>query len=289
LNVLHRPAAGNEEDMMTIATKPDLSLSNSLGDLAARIRAEHDAAGTALKKSVEHAMAAGEMLIEAKAQLQHGQWLPWLESCGIAERTAQRYVKLARNRVLIEGKPDTVSDLSISSALALVTIHRDSKEELVSLNVDLAERAIDCAFEWTDQDSRQAESAAIKALYDEAVAAIARMEELTLGAPALGEAIAEELHDFEDRITAGCAAYGAAVAAECGLTVDDLNDLVVALDDMERQGFDKGQRLSLGVKHYLRVAGEPRPGPIPLAVFSKVRDLVIEGLHRVERLVAVDA
>jgi hypothetical protein len=50
--------------------------SNSLADLAARIRNYHEATVAALKSSVEFAMNAGDLLIEAKAQLKHGQWLP---------------------------------------------------------------------------------------------------------------------------------------------------------------------------------------------------------------------
>jgi hypothetical protein len=34
------------------------------------------AVSIALKDSVRHAIAAGELLIEAKGQLKHGQWLP---------------------------------------------------------------------------------------------------------------------------------------------------------------------------------------------------------------------
>jgi hypothetical protein len=34
-------------------------------------------------------MTAGDLLIEAKALVPHGQWLPWLaEHCEMAERTA---------------------------------------------------------------------------------------------------------------------------------------------------------------------------------------------------------
>jgi hypothetical protein len=73
--------------------------SNSLVDLAARIRNRHEAVAEALKHSVEHAMAAGDLLIEAKAQLKHGQWGEWLQTfCSLSERTAQRYIRLARNR-----------------------------------------------------------------------------------------------------------------------------------------------------------------------------------------------
>ena len=45
-----------------------------------RLKAEHTAAAGALKSSLRHAMAAGDILIEAKEQLKHGHWLPWLQS-----------------------------------------------------------------------------------------------------------------------------------------------------------------------------------------------------------------
>jgi hypothetical protein len=78
----------------TIAADP--AFSNSLTDLAARIRVEHEACDAALKRGLQHAVAAGKLLIEAKAQLKHGQWLPWLrEHCGIPERSARRYMQIA--------------------------------------------------------------------------------------------------------------------------------------------------------------------------------------------------
>ena len=49
--------------------------SNSLTDLAARIRTYHEATVAALKSGVEFAMNAGDLLIEAKRQLKkHGYW-----------------------------------------------------------------------------------------------------------------------------------------------------------------------------------------------------------------------
>jgi hypothetical protein len=43
------------------------------------------------------AIEAGQKLIEAKALLPHGQWLPWLSKLGVAHRTAQDHMALARN------------------------------------------------------------------------------------------------------------------------------------------------------------------------------------------------
>jgi hypothetical protein len=72
----------------------DVEGSNRLPELAARIKAEHEACTAALKRGIEHAVAAGKLLIEAKAQLPHGQWLPWLrEHCQIPERSARRYMQ----------------------------------------------------------------------------------------------------------------------------------------------------------------------------------------------------
>jgi hypothetical protein len=108
----------------------DLALSNSLADLAARIRAEHEATSTALKSSVEHAMKAGDLLIEAKAQLKHGQWLSWLaEHCAMSERSAQLYMPIAKNRAAIEDNiRNGVADLTLGQAAALMMMTADIKK-----------------------------------------------------------------------------------------------------------------------------------------------------------------
>ena len=106
----------------------DPSLSNSLAELAARIRAEHDDAKGAIKRGVEHAIAAGALLLEAKEKLQHGQWLPWLEEhCGLSERSARRYMRLARNKDKL-GENGHVSDLSLRGALDTLTTHLPDDE-----------------------------------------------------------------------------------------------------------------------------------------------------------------
>jgi hypothetical protein len=70
--------------------------SNSLADLAAQITVQHDACTKALKRGLQHAVAAGKLLIDAKSQLKHGEWLPWLrDHCHIPQRTARRYMDIA--------------------------------------------------------------------------------------------------------------------------------------------------------------------------------------------------
>jgi Protein of unknown function (DUF3102) len=89
-----------------------------------KIEASTQGVGMLLTRSVERAFDAGNLLIEAKRQLnEHGQWLPWLrDHVEISERTAQRYMRLARHQSAIEANPTPLSDLGINGALALLTI-----------------------------------------------------------------------------------------------------------------------------------------------------------------------
>ena len=109
----------------------DITRSNSLTDLAARIKAEHEAVSVALKDSVRHAITAGELLIEAKDKVGHGQWLPWLrDHCTISERTAQLYMRCARNREAIEANTQCVADLTLNEAAAMLALSSDMKKLL---------------------------------------------------------------------------------------------------------------------------------------------------------------
>jgi hypothetical protein len=91
--------------------------SNWLAELAARIRSEHEAVGSAVRSALDHAVAAGQMLIEAKSSLPHGGWLLWLRShCKIPPRTASHYMRLAKRL------PESarVADLTVTEALDLL-------------------------------------------------------------------------------------------------------------------------------------------------------------------------
>jgi hypothetical protein len=67
-----------------------------LAALAEQIKREHAAAEQAWKESVRHAIRCGELLLQAKAKLEHGQWQPWLRKhVKFAARTARDYMALA--------------------------------------------------------------------------------------------------------------------------------------------------------------------------------------------------
>lgn len=105
-------------------------------EIAVRIRAEHEAAQASAREAVAHAIRAGELLIEAKAALQHGQFGPWLAAnVAFSERTARGYMRLAG---LDEAKRQRVADMSLRGALrslaAPVDLRPFSRDELTTMS-----------------------------------------------------------------------------------------------------------------------------------------------------------
>ena len=99
-----------------------LATERTLDALAAGINVEHRAAEAAARTAIEHALNAGRLLTEAKSQLPHGEWLPWLEAnTEVSPRQSQRYMRVAKNWSAIEGKNDAASHLTIDGALKLLT------------------------------------------------------------------------------------------------------------------------------------------------------------------------
>jgi len=67
-------------------------------DCAAVANREHALARQSGVSMLEHAFLAGKALIEAKGQLGHGEWLPWLAAnFDASQPTASRYMQVAAN------------------------------------------------------------------------------------------------------------------------------------------------------------------------------------------------
>jgi hypothetical protein len=94
-------------------------IEKSLGKLAERINAEHRACETAINAALEHALAAGDLLLEAKSACPHGAWQAWLEnSFDGSVRTAQAYMRVAAHRDKVEAaKTQSSAPLSLDGAL----------------------------------------------------------------------------------------------------------------------------------------------------------------------------
>jgi hypothetical protein len=101
--------------------------SNRLTEIAERVRAEHQAVGFAIGNMLESARRAGELLLEAKGQIQHGAWQPWLEaSFDGSLRTAQAYMRVAKRWDEI-AKTQDPAFLSLDGALRLLSEPREKE------------------------------------------------------------------------------------------------------------------------------------------------------------------
>jgi hypothetical protein len=83
-------------------------------DLADEINRLHILANDHADKAVDYARRAGQLLLDVKASLPHGDFLPWLkENVEVSERQAQRYMRAALGKpiTLRALKSDTVSYL----------------------------------------------------------------------------------------------------------------------------------------------------------------------------------
>lgn len=89
-------------------------------NLAADINRHHELACLRADEAINHAAEAGKLLLEAKAAISHGQWLPWLEeNIWVPPRQAQRYMQVAQGRPLpiraISPKTTPVSHLEVDA------------------------------------------------------------------------------------------------------------------------------------------------------------------------------
>ena len=95
-----------------------LMANTPLGELTDRINEEYRACRNAADTALDHALAAGDLLIEAKSLCRHGEWRAWVENYFEgSSRLASSYMRLASNRPAIESKRQTSADLSIDKAL----------------------------------------------------------------------------------------------------------------------------------------------------------------------------
>jgi hypothetical protein len=123
-----------EDRTMSIEPRDDrgYEMEARLETLAEEIREELLLADSCWKHALQHAVLVGEKLIEAKSLVIHGQWLPWLrENFADSERTAQLYMRLARN-------PQEIADLpTVREAIAVLTRPKDEQQvEAVSSERD---------------------------------------------------------------------------------------------------------------------------------------------------------
>ena len=117
----------------------------ALADLANQINAEHEACHFAMRESIKHAVRAGELLVEAKAGLPHGEWASWLDAhCDFSDRTARAYMRLAKELPkLDEANRQRIAEMPLREALVSIADpkRKDSKEWAAEINAFSREAA----------------------------------------------------------------------------------------------------------------------------------------------------
>lgn len=128
----------------------------------------------AQRRGGEAILTIGRCLIEAKEMLPHGEWLPWLnEKVAYSERTAQNFMAVARRY----SNPQTLADLGMAKALALLALPDSERDEFVQDHnvIDMSARQLKQALKERDEARKAAEAA--KADASAAEQARAKMEE----------------------------------------------------------------------------------------------------------------
>jgi hypothetical protein len=108
--------------------------SNVLADRAETVRELMAASDAAHKEAVGKAIEAGHLLVAAKGDCKHGEWLPFLKRAGVPERKAQRLMQIAESNL----KYDTVTDLGIGGALRLLQLREQAGRHFNEAKNDVA-------------------------------------------------------------------------------------------------------------------------------------------------------
>lgn len=111
-------------------------------------------------------LSIGQRLIEAKAMLPHGEWLPWLtEQVEFSERTARNFMRLAREWT----NRQALADLGAAKALTLLALPPEERERFMEENhvvdgeektvIDMTTRELEKAVKERDEALHAAEEA----------------------------------------------------------------------------------------------------------------------------------
>ena len=118
---------------------------NALNRIAAQLR-------TALRRETKNIIEIGNLLIESRKHLDHGEWQPWVaENSGLSIRSAQNYCAAAEYVARAKSKSATVADFANLSATVLYALaagHRYNEQEEAAILTASRERRIDEDAAW---------------------------------------------------------------------------------------------------------------------------------------------
>ena len=102
----------------------------------------------------QNLLQLGQDMLDAKALLGHGQWMPWLKQIGQSARTAENLMRLAR-----EVEPGTaMAQLPYTKALAMLALPASERESFAAENEDKSAAEIKRLIAERDQLKRERDS-----------------------------------------------------------------------------------------------------------------------------------
>ncbi|NJR37769.1 MAG: DUF3102 domain-containing protein [Leptolyngbyaceae cyanobacterium CSU_1_4] len=104
------------------------TLETEIEQIYSQAQESEETAIRAGRSAVQLYYELGGKLLEAKAQIKHGEWLPWLKARNIPERKAQRAIEIVNNWDVVS-KSDTVTDLTLSDVSKLLKASKRLKAE----------------------------------------------------------------------------------------------------------------------------------------------------------------
>lgn len=150
----------NNEKNIVLAplNQPELSLevlATRLRDREKQIDAAVDRAVHMAAEPVRLAIEQGEDLLKAKAQVKHGQWLPWLkENFPKSERRARDYMDLYNRREkLAKSNPKSIEDAFRMLGMLPEVEHR--QVEMVGISIPAIVQRLNFIAEWNTKESDQ--------------------------------------------------------------------------------------------------------------------------------------
>ena len=124
---------------MKIATRGSTTIARPLNVLVPMIREELQAGNDA---GLEHYRRAGEMLLEAKEQVRHGDWTKWIDrNFHVSHSQARRYMMLAREmentrRRAIPPNMQAITEPDRASRVVAPTWHEPVRQITNRVNVE---------------------------------------------------------------------------------------------------------------------------------------------------------
>lgn len=108
----------------------------SLPALAKEITMLHDICQQDSRSAIERAIQVGEKLAEAKSQVSHGEWIPWVEkNLPFGRIQAAKYMRVYENR---DKLPNETSSIHLAEAVSLLSEPRPKpKQEPIKIEAEL--------------------------------------------------------------------------------------------------------------------------------------------------------